>query len=53
MNVAALHPDETRDDLNDPRARRGVLDLWGRDPCILKDVIGVEPDLWWKHTDPG
>lgn len=48
MKAAVLHPNESSDDLYNSRTRCGVLDLWWWDPCILKDVIGVEPDLWWK-----
>lgn len=44
----ALHPNEPSDDLYNSCSRRGVLDLRWWDPCILKDVIGVEPDLRWK-----
>lgn len=43
-----LHPDESSDDLYDPRSCRGVLDFRRWDPSVLEDVIGVKPDLWWK-----
>lgn len=46
-----IYPNESGNDLNDSCSCCGVLNLWFGDPRILKDVIGIEPDLWWKHTN--
>lgn len=41
-----IYPNKSGDDLYDSCSCCGVLDLWFGDPRILKDVIGIEPDLW-------
>lgn len=43
------YPDECSHDLDNSGSRRGVGDLWWRDPCVLKDVVGIEPDL--RHAE--
>ena len=45
----STHPNQSPYDLYGPRAHCGVLDLPGRDPRVLKDVVGVEPDLERKR----
>ena len=44
--VRSAHPNKPCDDLYGSCSHCSVLDLWSGDTRILKDVIGVEPDLW-------
>ena len=43
------HPQYPGDDLDGAGSHRGVLDLLHGDPGVLKDVVGVEPDLERKR----
>lgn len=43
-NVRA-YPNKCSNDLYNSCSCCGVGDLWLWDPCILKDIIGIEPDL--------
>lgn len=53
------HPYEACNDLYSSSSYSGVLDLRGWDSSVLKDVVGVKPDLWrtwegkWKDSDFG
>lgn len=39
------HPNEACNDLYSSSSYSGVLDLRGWDSSVLKDVVGVKPDL--------
>lgn len=39
------HPYEACNDLDSSSSYSRVLDLRGRDSSVLKDVVGVKPDL--------
>lgn len=39
------YPDECSDDLYNSCSCRGVGDLWSWDSRVLKDIVGIEPDL--------
>lgn len=41
----STYPNQSKNDLNDPGSDSGVLDLSVWDTCVLKYVVGVEPDL--------
>ena len=40
------YPNECSNNLYNSSSCCGVGDLWSWDPCILKDIIGIEPDLY-------
>lgn len=48
-NSSSSYSNKSSDDLYNSCSCCGILELQWWNPCILKDIIGIEPDLWWKH----
>lgn len=46
----STYPQNTGDDLDGPGSHGGVLDLGHGNPCVLKYVVGVKPDLKSKNN---